>query len=192
MKSLHASFGALLLLSACSKPETALAPVPGRVVEAAATPLNDLNLVHTKIPPALLAALKAPYAPPPGPGCEELTAEIKALDAALGPDLDAPPTPGKRNLVERGVTEVGNAAVGTVKSAAESLIPYRSWVRKLTGAEKASKQVTAAVAAGMVRRAYLKGIGQARGCGVPPPPPPQEAPAEPVPAAEPATVKPQS
>jgi hypothetical protein len=176
MKSLLVSFCALLLLSACSKPETTLAPVPGRVVEAAETPLNDLNLVRTKIPPALLAALRAPYAPP-GLGCECLTAEIKELDAALGPDLDAPPGPSKHNLVEKGVTEVGNAAVGAVKSAAESLIPYRSWVRKLTGAEKASKQVTAAVAAGIVRRAYLKGIGQARGCGVPPPPAPQEPPA---------------
>jgi hypothetical protein len=170
MKSLLASFCVLILLSACSKPETTLAPVPGRMVEAAETPLNDLNLVRAKIPPVLLTALKAPYAAPSGPGCEGLAAEIKELDVALGPDLDAPPGPRKHNLVERGVTEVGNAAVGTVKSAAESLIPYRSWVRKLTGAEKASKQVTAAVAAGMVRRAYLKGIGQARGCGAPPPP----------------------
>ena len=67
--------------------------------------------------------------------------------------------------------------MGTVKSTAEALIPLRNWVRKLSGAEQASRQVTRAIAAGIVRRAYLKGLGQAKGC----PPPAAPALAAPTP-----------
>ncbi len=60
---------AVLALPACSKPETA------GLSGAATAPLGDLNLVRAKIPPVLLAAQKAAYAPPPrasspsGAGC---------------------------------------------------------------------------------------------------------------------------
>jgi len=138
-----------------------------QLVGAATTPLSDLNLVHDKIPAVLLAAQKAPYAPPADPTCAGLKAEIGLLDAALGADLDAPHHATDRNLLEKGQAEVEQAAVGAVRSAAEALIPYRSWVRKLTGAERFSRQVTTAVGAGIVRRAYLKGLGQAQGCGAP-------------------------
>jgi hypothetical protein len=37
-------------------------------------------------------------------------------------------------------------------------------VRKLSGAERYSKQVAAAIAAGTVRRAFLKGMAQASAC----------------------------
>ncbi len=132
--------------------------------EAASSPLNDLNLVRAKIPPVLLLAQKAPYAPPVDPSCGGLAHEIRQLDAALGPDLDAPSGPGDHGLVERGRSEAGEAAVGAVRHTAEGLIPFRGWVRKLSGAERYSKQVLDAITAGIVRRAYLKGLGQARGC----------------------------
>lgn len=163
----------LLTLVACSKPETA-PPVVHQLAGAATTPLSDLNLLRAKIPAALLSALQAPYAPPVDPTCAGLGAEIQALDAALGEDLDAPKGPGP-SLVERGRAELDEAAVGAVKSSAEALIPFRTWVRKLTGAERASRQVTKAIAAGIVRRAYLKGLGQGRGC----PPPAAPRPAQP-------------
>jgi hypothetical protein len=54
-----------------------------------------------------------------------------------------------------------------LRSAAQNVIPYRGWVRKLTGAERYSREVAAAIAAGTVRRAYLKGIAQAGGCTAP-------------------------
>lgn len=161
----------LLMPMACSKPE-ATPPVVHQLAGAAATPLNDLNLLHAKIPAALLSALKAPYAPPVDPTCAGLAVEIQALDAALGEDLDAPKGPGP-SLAERGRAELDEAAVGAVKSSAEALIPFRGWVRKLTGAERASRQVTKAIAAGIVRRAYLKGLGQGQGC--PPPAAPRLA-----------------
>lgn len=169
----------LLVFTACTPPETAQAPgseaTPKAVVTpmgkqlagAATTPLHDLNLVRAKIPAALLAAQKAPYAPPVDPGCGGLAIEIRQLDAALGDDLDAPLTAGQRNLLEQGKTLADDAAVGAVRHAAEDLIPYRSWVRKLTGAERHSRLVTRAIAAGIVRRAYLKGLGEAKGCQSP-------------------------
>ena len=169
----------LLALMACSKPESTQGPgseAPPRgvtpplvqqVAGAATTPLNDLNLVHAKIPPVLIAAQRAPYAPPADATCAGLVAEIRWLNEALGEDLDAPRSNHGPTLFERGRTDVTDAAVGTVRSTAEALIPYRSWVRRLTGAERFSKQVSGAIAAGIVRRAYLKGLGQAQGCQAP-------------------------
>jgi hypothetical protein len=37
-------------------------------------------------------------------------------------------------------------------------------VRKLSGAERYSREVAAAIAAGTIRRAFLKGMRQAAGC----------------------------
>jgi hypothetical protein len=105
---------------------------------------------------------------------------VHALDAALGADLDTPPTPSNPGLVERG----GDVAVGAVRSAAEGVVPFRGWIRKLTGAERYAKEVAAAIAAGTIRRAYLKGLGQAAGCTAPAAP---AAPAAPVTPPAPAT-----
>ena len=85
----------------------------------------------------------------------------------LGADLDTPSTDRNPSLIERGGHAAGEAAVGALRSTTESVIPFRGWVRKLTGAERYSREVAAAIAAGSVRRSYLKGVGQARGCAAP-------------------------
>jgi hypothetical protein len=54
-----------------------------------------------------------------------------------------------------------------VQRTAEGLIPFRSWVRKLSGAEKHAKQVSACVAAGTARRAFLKGLATSQHCTLP-------------------------
>ncbi len=54
-----------------------------------------------------------------------------------------------------------------VRRTTEGVIPFRGWVRKLTGAERVERRVQAAVTAGTIRRAYLKGIAQAAGCAPP-------------------------
>lgn len=166
-----------LLLAACagsSKPPKPAAGAAGppsqsksQIAEIASTPLSDLNLVRTKIPPVLLEARKHPYALPKDPGCGGLASDIQALDIVLGADLDVPPAPDDPGMVERGAVLIGDAAMGAVRGAAEGIIPFRHWVRKLTGAERHSKEVAAAIAAGIVRRAYLKGLGQAAGCQPP-------------------------
>jgi hypothetical protein len=137
-----------------------------QITQAATTPLSDLNLVHADIPPVLLAAMKAPYADPADGGCPGLLTEIHALDAALGADLDTPATASNPSLVERSAGAVGGAAVGALQGVAEGVVPFRGWVRKLSGAERYSKEVAAAIAAGTVRRAFLKGLGHAAGCKV--------------------------
>ena len=59
---------------------------------------------------------------------------------------------------------VGNAAVGALQKTVEGAIPFRGWVRKLTGAERYSRKVAAAITAGSIRRAFLKGVAAADGC----------------------------
>ena len=147
-----------LVLAACAAPEKL------HVSEAATTPLSDLNLVHASIPAVLADAQKGPYVTPVDQSCRAILAEVRSLDEVLGPDLDAPASASNPGLIERGSTAVGNAAVGALKGAAQGVVPYRSWVRKLTGAERYSKEVSAAIAAGTVRRAFLKGMSLARGC----------------------------
>ncbi len=168
--------GAAASADAASKPAGAASKPAGgaashdtatQVTQAAVTPLNDLNLVRADIPAALLVALKAPYASPPQKSCPAITADVQALDAALGADLDTPATASNPSLIERGTGAAGNAAVGALRGAAEGVIPFRGWVRKLSGAEKYSREVAAAIAAGTIRRAYLKGVGQSLGCTAP-------------------------
>jgi hypothetical protein len=65
-------------------------------------------------------------------------------------------------------------------SAAQDLIPMRGWVRKLSGAEKHDKLVQSAMASGAIRRAYLKGLGEARGCDPPATPQHLAKPAAPI------------
>lgn len=139
----------------------------GTFVEIASTPLSDLNLVRPKIPPALLAARQSPYGLPGDMGCAGLMAEVRALDILLGADMDTPPDQDSPGLWARGAGFVGEAALDAARGAAEGLIPFRSWVRRLTGAERHSREVATAIAAGTVRRAYLKGLGRAAGCAPP-------------------------
>jgi hypothetical protein len=125
----------------------------------------------------LLVAAQDPYARPRPNTCVGLIGQIRQLDEALGADLDEPPSRDQRDLTERGE----GLAIGALSDAARGLIPMRSWVRRLTGAEQHDREVTSAITAGQVRRGYLKGLGEARGCNPPatprhlanPPPPPE-------------------
>ena len=136
---------------------------------AAQAPLRDMNLVRTKIPPVLLEAMADPYARPPGKkiSCDILIMLVAPLDLALGEDVDRRPPEDNEDLLDRGKRMAGNSALGAVASAAQDLIPMRGWVRKLSGAEKHDSLVQHAMASGAIRRAYLKGLGEARGCDPP-------------------------
>ena len=70
-----------------------------------------------------------------------------------------------------------DAALDTIASEASSLIPFRSLVRRASGAYAYQKKYNLAYKIGAQRRAYLKGIGLARGC----PPPARPNPIEPEP-----------
>ena len=152
--------GLALALSACAVRN------PSRVADAATAPLNDLNLVYAEIPAVLLEAQKQAYAMPADPSCAALSAAIGELDVALGPDLDAPATESDPGLIERGSDEVQSSAIGALRSTTESIVPFRGWIRRLSGAESYSKKVAASIAAGTIRRAFLKGLRVSKGCAL--------------------------
>jgi hypothetical protein len=133
---------------------------------AAATPLGDLNIVRADIPPILVDAQHHPYLAPDGNDCDALAAEVRKLDEVLGADLDAPVSDNKPSLLDRGSEVAEDQAVGALQRTAEGLIPFRGWVRKLSGAERYSKRVSASITAGSVRRAFLKGIASSHNCSL--------------------------
>jgi hypothetical protein len=157
-----------LLLAACAS-----TPRPqGHVMTSAQTntadlggvltaPLRDLALLRTQIPPILLEALKNPYLPPDPYNCAAISTQIATLNDALGPDYDQQEATADPGLLAKGNKAILDAAAG----AAQDIIPLRSWVRHLSGAQQHDKLVADAIEAGGVRRGYLKGAGEAKDCG---------------------------
>ena len=164
----------LFALTACATEK------PSGVVEAVATPISDLNIIRAKIPPALLEAHDDPFAVPGEQPCAALEDAITDLDHALGPNGNGNGSvigngngsgngeqngkEGDSSLVDKGTSKAGEATVDALRRTAEGLVPFREWVRKLSGAERHSKLVADSVAAGLIRRAYLKGIKVGRNC----------------------------
>ena len=145
---------AALILTACASSSQ------DKVTNAATTPLSDLNVVRADIPDVLKAAAAAPYAMPADASCTGLAAAVQALDEVLGPDLDVPAAKGSTGLLERGE----DAATNALQRTAEGVMPFRGWVRKLSGAERYARQVSAAITAGGVRRGFLRGLAVAKAC----------------------------
>jgi len=151
-----------------SKIETTSEAKQADVEGAVSAPLRDVNLLRTKIPPVLLAAMADAYEVPPGnarlgrtAACAQIAALLAPLDDALGLDLDA--RRQENNLRQKS----RHAVLGAVADVTSESIPFRGWVRKLTGAERHDRLVEEAIVGGSVRRAYLKGVGEARGCEPP-------------------------
>ncbi len=120
-------------------------------------PIHDLNLMQPDLAPVLRKALDAPYAAVGD--CQSLGQEVKELDTALGPDLDtADPKDGSLK------TKAVGMALDGARDAASSFIPYRGAIRFVTGAERHDRKTAKAMLAGEIRRGYLKGIAQERGC----------------------------
>jgi len=142
------------------------------VDDVALTPLTDLGITSKDVPEVLLRAVSDVYASGQLHTCNSLTAEILRLDEALGDDYDA-------YAEGKGGIDVGRAAQGLVGS----IIPFRGLVREVSGAASKERAMQAAYTAGMVRRGFLKGLGQERQCAVPARPAERPA-AEPEPEAE--------
>lgn len=128
-------------------------------------------------PDVLIHAAAAPYDLPGDGGCGAIVNEIASLDGVLGPDLDAPNRPRAQSSTD--ISALVSGAIGGVIG-----LPYRSVVRRLSGAEGRAQTVRDAILAGMVRRAFLKGVARADNCATPPallsaPPPAGDAPAGP-------------
>jgi hypothetical protein len=171
---------------ATTQPSGSIGPTGGQVGEAITSPLRTLNLIKPEVAAALSRAAEAPYAAPQPLTCYAIGTEVVALDTALGADLDAIASNTSTSLVDRGSEAANKAAIGALRNAADGLVPYGGLVRQLSGANRAAKEAAAARVAGVVRRAYLKGLGQALKCEVPAaplsegraPPKPQEEPVD--------------
>ena len=162
------ALAAIALLAACSTGRTA--DTRRGVSDAAISPLRDVNLIRPEIPP-VLRNLQYPYATATLGGCTDVAREIGQLDAVLGPESYQPGP--NRNIWDRGGDFVEEQAIEAAQDTAQDLIPFRSWVRRLSGATRAERDALRAVANGQQRRTFLRGYGASLGCPavIPPPPP---------------------
>jgi hypothetical protein len=140
-----------LALSGCasvSAPAQARDPV-GEVVQQ---PFRDLSLVQEVAPPALAQAAADPYRRVSE--CGAVKAELAELDRTLGPDVDTV-----------AIEESGTGLAADLVSGMLDL-PFRGLVRRVSGAEKRDAALRHAVASGMVRRGFLKGLAAQLDCRI--------------------------
>jgi hypothetical protein len=152
------------LLAGCASARKEAAEGIGSPIGQAVTrPASDLNLVRKTQPASVAAAYADPYRPPAEPACPNAAEEVRALDAALGDDLDAPAW--KKSVESEKVGDIARDALGDLVG-----LPFRGVVRRVSGAEQRDRIARAMVLSGVARRAFLKGVAQARGCPISPPP----------------------
>lgn len=155
-------------LAACSSGNTA--DTRRGVSDAAYIPLRDVGLMRQEIP-LLLRNLQYPYATATLTDCAAISREIGQLDAVLGPESYQPGP--NRNIWDRSGDFVEEQTISAAENTAQDLIPFRSWVRRISGASRAEREALRAVANGQQRRTFLRGYGASLGCPsiIPPPPP---------------------
>lgn len=142
------------------------------VTSATTIPLRDVGLVRPEIPLAL-RNLQYPYSTVDLTDCAAVARAINTLDAALGPESYQPGP--NRNVWDMSGDFIEDQAIQAAEDTMEDLIPFRSWVRRLSGANRAERDAIRAVANGQQRRTFLRGYGASLGCpNVIPPPPPAE------------------
>ena len=136
------------------KPVTEREITPADVVT---TPANDLNLRRNEIPALLFAAQEKPHDLKDLKRCAALASAVGELDAVLGEDIDLPGDDSRDG------PSAGRLAVWAVGS----FIPFRGAIREISGANAHQRRMQEAIRAGFARRAFLKGVGEARGCRYP-------------------------
>lgn len=173
----------VIVLSACSGGGDGFSRGTESVVSdafnAATAPLEDLNLKRRDIPPLLKAVAANPYALPPKLECSAIRSELAGLETVLGPDmtpreievasndsgflsgLQNTEVPTTDEAIEGGGNLAHDAAMGLIRSHT-SILPFRSIIRRITGAERHQKRLEDAYQAGKLRRAYLKGVAETR------------------------------
>jgi hypothetical protein len=139
--------------------EEAIDKVGDSAERMATKPLKDLNLMKDEIPPEIQAIMNRPYDISKLKTCADKKNAVRRLTEVLGPDVDSPQAQKKgENPAE--------FALGAAESVVGGLIPGMGIIRKISGAEAAEKKAKAAVLAGQLRRAYIKGTARAQGCKV--------------------------
>jgi hypothetical protein len=140
--------------------QTAVDPANVRAEDVVMSPLSDVNLKKKYVPTVLEAALANPYDLTGIKSCMGFATAIRDLDVALGDDIDVV-------QAKSGDEKMGNSAGTIAKSVIGSFIPFRGVIRELSGANAQERAWERAIYAGSVRRAFLKGMGQSKGCAYP-------------------------
>jgi hypothetical protein len=140
--------------------QTVADPENVRAEDVAMSPLADINMKKREVPPVLEAALIKPYDVRGIATCEGLSAAVSELDAVLGDDIDVA-------YAKTGEEKAGNSVGAVAKSVISSFIPFRGIIREISGANAQERAWQLALYAGAVRRAFLKGVGEQRGCAYP-------------------------
>ena len=142
-----------------AKPRSDIDKVGDTIENIGEKPLKDLNIIKPKVAPEMERIMEEPYSLKGIKTCGQYRTAIGRLTELLGPDVDSPQLQKK----DKSPAEV---ALGLGESAAGSLIPFTGLIRRISGAEARDKYAKAAVYAGSVRRAYLKGTARAKRCKV--------------------------
>jgi len=161
-------------LSSCATGRTA--DTRRGITDAAYTPLRDINMIRPEVP-LLLRNLEYPYSTATLTSCAAVLDEIHQFDSVLGPESYA--AGPNRNIWDRSGDFMEEQTIQAAQNTAQDIIPFRSWVRRLTGATAADREALRAFANGQQRRTFLRGYGASLGCpNIIPPPPPAVAPAQ--------------
>ena len=161
--ALGASLGALGVTAAPASAQKVVTDEDVSVGDVMLTPLADLNLSKDPIPPVLVRAYAAPYDDVGLTGCPQIKQEIGNLDAVLGEDFDTALRIKPKETPER-----------MAQSVLAGFIPFRGVIRHFSGADRHAWEFQEAIAAGLSRRSYLKGLGQGKGCAYPARPAPAD------------------
>lgn len=111
-------------------------------------------------PAKLLAIQDNPYSLAGLGKCSAIIREVTELNEVLGPDVNEQVDKSRDKKRE----ETAGRVAGNV---AGSVIPFGGLIGEVTGANAERRRYAFAVYAGTVRRGFLKGIGQERGCKAP-------------------------
>lgn len=150
------------------------------VIDAATGPLEDLNIKQRDIPPLLEKIAEDPYAPPTPLKCAKIRTELGELEALLGPDIKPAAEGVEMAHNERVFSDIQNLQMPDAETVADTggdflhdkiiglvrdqtnILPFRSVLRSITGANRYQRKVENAYLAGKLRRAYLKGLAQSK------------------------------
>jgi hypothetical protein len=144
------------------------------VFDAATGPLEDLNLKRKKIPEILAKVVEDPYHVPAKLTCKTVRSELAALEPLIGPDIKAkgvqvasndsfiPDIPDLDSIEMPNVQKLAHDKLMSEIRSQTNILPFRSIIRRITGAEKHKKNYEEAYYAGKLRRAYLKGLAQSK------------------------------
>ncbi|MBB4613632.1 hypothetical protein [Novosphingobium taihuense] len=146
-----------LVVAAPLSAQTAVSEEKVTAGDVVTKPLSDFNIKKDEVPDVLVAARNKPYDMSGLKKCPAIAAEVTKLDAVLGDDIDVARDDGNSTI------KMGNIA----KSLVSSLIPFGGVIREISGANAQQRKWNEAIYAGSVRRAYLKGMGEQRGCKYP-------------------------